>query len=84
MNTPINPFQQAMAEGRAQIGLWSTLADAYAVEQADGRALASALLKLHEDNASTLTPDPVYARWTYSHPPALERLGAIHAKLSPA
>lgn len=59
-------------------------ADAYAVEQADGRALASALLKLHEDNASTLTPDPVYARWTYSHPPALERLGAIHAKLSPA
>ncbi len=32
MNTPINPFKQAMAEGRAQIGLWSTLADAYAVE----------------------------------------------------
>ncbi len=59
-------------------------ADAYAVEQADGRALASALLKLHEDNASTLTPDPVYARWTYSHPPALERLGAIHAKLAAA
>jgi STE24 endopeptidase len=57
-------------------------ADAYAVQQADGRALASALLKLHEDNASTLTPDPVYARWTYSHPPALERLGAIQAKLA--
>jgi STE24 endopeptidase len=52
-------------------------ADAYACQQADGKALASALLKLHEDNASTLTPDPVYARWTYSHPPAIERLGAI-------
>ena len=58
-------------------------ADAYAVQQADGHALASALLKLHEDNASTLTPDPVYARWTYSHPPALERLGAIQAQLAP-
>lgn len=54
-------------------------ADAYACAQADGKALAEALLKLHEDNASTLTPDPVYARWTYSHPPALERLAAIQA-----
>ena len=44
---------------------------------ADGRALASALLKLHEDNASTLTPDPVYARFYYSHPPAAERLAAL-------
>ena len=52
-------------------------ADAYACAQADGGALASALLKLHEDNASTLTPDPVYARFYYSHPPAAERLAAL-------
>ncbi len=52
-------------------------ADAYACAQADGRDLASALLKLHEDNASTLTPDPVYARFYYSHPPATERLAAL-------
>jgi STE24 endopeptidase len=52
-------------------------ADAYACAQADGRELASALLKLHEDNASTLTPDPVYARFYYSHPPAAERLAAL-------
>ena len=52
-------------------------ADAYACEQADGQALASALLKLHEDNASTLTPDPLYARFYYSHPPASERLAAL-------
>ncbi len=52
-------------------------ADAYACAQADGRALAGALLKLHEDNASTLTPDPVYARFYYSHPPASERLAAL-------
>ncbi|MCA0242920.1 MAG: M48 family metallopeptidase [Proteobacteria bacterium] len=52
-------------------------ADAYACAQADGRSLASALLKLHEDNASTLTPDPVYVRFYYSHPPASERLAAL-------
>jgi STE24 endopeptidase len=52
-------------------------ADAYACAQADGRDLANALLKLHEDNASTLTPDPVYVRFYYSHPPASERLAAL-------
>jgi STE24 endopeptidase len=52
-------------------------ADAYAVTQSSGDALASALLKLFEDNASTLTPDPVYVAFYYSHPPATERLGRI-------
>jgi len=52
-------------------------ADAYACAQADGRDLAQALLKLHEDNATTLTPDPLYARFYYSHPPAAERLAAL-------
>jgi STE24 endopeptidase len=32
------------------------------------------LLKLYEDNASTLTPDPVFVKFYYSHPPASERL----------
>jgi STE24 endopeptidase len=54
-------------------------ADAYACEQASGRDLAAALVKLHRDNASTLTPDPWYARFYYSHPPAAERLRAIAA-----
>ena len=54
-------------------------ADAYACRQADGGALAAALLKLHEDNAATLTPDPVYVRFYYSHPPASERLAALPA-----
>jgi len=54
-------------------------ADAYACTQADGSALASALLKLHEDNAATLTPDPLYVRFYYSHPPASERLAALPA-----
>ena len=54
-------------------------ADAYAMQQAQGSALASALLKLYKDNASTLTPDPVYARYYYSHPPAVERLARMPA-----
>ncbi|MFP5399343.1 MAG: M48 family metallopeptidase [Gammaproteobacteria bacterium] len=55
-------------------------ADAYACAQANGRDLANALLKLHQDNASTLTPDPVYVRFYYSHPPASERLAALAAQ----
>jgi STE24 endopeptidase len=53
-------------------------ADAYACAQASGQDLARALVKLHEDNAGTLTPDPVYARFYYSHPPAAERLAALN------
>lgn len=52
-------------------------ADAYACAQVNGQHLASALLKLYEDNASTLTPDPVYVGFYYSHPPALQRLARM-------
>lgn len=52
-------------------------ADAYALSQTDGRDLQSALLKLYQDNASTLTPDPVFVKFYYSHPPASERLGRM-------
>jgi STE24 endopeptidase len=52
-------------------------ADAYAMAHTEGRDLASALLKLYKDNASTLTPDPVYASFYYSHPPASERLARL-------
>ena len=54
-------------------------ADAYAVAQTSGQDLATALLKLYEDNASTLTPDPVYVKFYYSHPPASERLARMLA-----
>jgi len=49
-------------------------ADAFAVAQTGHTALARALLKLYEDNAATLTPDPLFVRFYYSHPPAAERL----------
>ena len=57
-------------------------ADAYARAQTDGGDLASALLKLYKDNASTLTPDPVYARFYYSHPPASERIARLQGSVA--
>jgi STE24 endopeptidase len=54
-------------------------ADAFAAQQTSGRDLGSALLKLYEDNASTLTPDPIFVRFYYSHPPASERLARLQA-----
>jgi STE24 endopeptidase len=52
-------------------------ADAYAASHADGRKLASALVKLHRDNASTLTPDPIYAAVNHSHPSAAQRIAKL-------
>ena len=52
-------------------------ADAYAVAQTNGADLKNALLKLYEDNASTLTPDPLFVKFYYSHPPASERLARM-------
>ena len=52
-------------------------ADAYACALSSSTDLAQALLKLHEDNAATLTPDPLYAQFYYSHPPVSERLSAL-------
>lgn len=52
-------------------------ADAYATAQTNGRHLQSALLKLYQDNASTLTPDPLFVKFYYSHPPASERLARL-------
>ena len=61
--------------------LWSRRhelqADAFAASHAAASDLAAALVKLHRDNASTLTPDPVYAAFYYSHPPALTRIARL-------
>ena len=52
-------------------------ADQFAAAHAEARLLASALVKLYRDNASTLTPDPLYSAWHDSHPPALARIAAL-------
>jgi STE24 endopeptidase len=54
-------------------------ADAYAAAQTPAADLASALLKLYQDNAATLTPDPWFVKFYYSHPPAIERLARLQA-----
>ena len=52
-------------------------ADRFAAAHADARALAGALVKLYRDNASTLTPDPLYTAFHASHPPALARIARL-------
>jgi STE24 endopeptidase len=52
-------------------------ADRYAARHADARALADALVKLYRDNATTLTPDPLYTAFHASHPPALARIARL-------
>jgi len=52
-------------------------ADAYAAQQTDAGDLSSALVKMYQDNAATLTPDPLYSMFYASHPPALIRIGRL-------
>ena len=52
-------------------------ADAFAAEQTSASHLINALVKLYEDNAATLTPDPVHSAFYDSHPPAAQRIGRL-------
>jgi STE24 endopeptidase len=55
-------------------------ADAYAALYADPRDLARALVKLYEDNATTLTPDPLHSAFYDSHPPAVLRIARLQTQ----
>lgn len=52
-------------------------ADHYATRHAAASDLATALVKLYKDNASTLTPDPLHSAFYDSHPPALARIARL-------
>jgi STE24 endopeptidase len=52
-------------------------ADAYAAQHADSSDLVRALVKLYQDNAATLTPDPVHSAFYDSHPPAAVRIARL-------
>ncbi len=54
-------------------------ADAYAARNASASALVAALVKLYEDNANTLTPDPLHSAFYDSHPPAAARIARLEA-----
>lgn len=53
-------------------------ADAFAAQHTDARDLVSALVKMYEDNASTLTPDPLHSAFYDSHPPASVRIRQLN------
>ena len=65
---PLKPLMAAMSRKHEYE------ADAYAAEQTDAKDLVSALVRLYEDNASTLTPDPLHSLFYDSHPPASLRI----------
>ena len=52
-------------------------ADAFAAKYTKADDLVSALVKLYEDNASTLTPDPLHSAFYDSHPPAAIRIAHL-------
>jgi len=55
-------------------------ADTYAAKQTAAQDLVNALVKLYQDNAATLTPDPLYSKFYDSHPPATLRIANLQAK----
>ncbi len=54
-------------------------ADRFAASQSTADKLVSALVKLVDDNAATLTPDPVHSAFYDSHPPAAIRIRHLQA-----
>ncbi|TCK17905.1 STE24 endopeptidase [Thiogranum longum] len=55
-------------------------ADDYAAQQASASDLIHALVKMYKENASTLTPDPLYSAFYDSHPPAPVRVAHLSGK----
>jgi STE24 endopeptidase len=58
-------------------------ADAFAARHADGRAMVTALVKMYEHNAATLTPDPIHSAFHDSHPPAPLRVARLRQARTP-
>lgn len=59
-------------------------ADAFAARHASARELEQALVKLYQDNAATLTPDPLHSLFYDSHPGAAQRIAHLHSLENPA
>lgn len=73
------PIEKVLSIGKSILSRKNEFeADAYASEvTGEPRSLISALKKLSADSLSNLTPHPFYVFMHYSHPPMLERLGAL-------
>ncbi len=59
-------------------------ADDFASDNAKASKMISGLVKLYEENASTLTPDPLFSAFHYSHPPAAIRIAHLETKMQSA
>lgn len=59
-------------------------ADSFAAKNAKASKLISGLVKLYEENANTLTPDPLYSSFHYSHPPAAIRIAHLESMMPSA
>jgi len=59
-------------------------ADDFAANHAKAEKMISGLVKLYEENANTLTPDPLYSAFHYSHPPAAIRIAHLEASMQSA
>jgi STE24 endopeptidase len=57
-------------------------ADAFAAAHSDAESLVSALVNLYRENASSLTPDPLYSKFHDSHPPAAIRIAHLRSVAS--
>ncbi len=55
-------------------------ADAYAAAHSSAAELVQALVKLYQDNAATLTPDPLHSAFYDSHPPAATRIAKLRTR----
>ena len=55
-------------------------ADDYAAQQSNAGFLIDALVKMYKENASTLTPDPLYSAFHDSHPPAAIRIAHLNTQ----
>jgi STE24 endopeptidase len=72
---------------RPLLSAWSRrheyAADAFAAQHSDGQAMISALVKMYEHNAATLTPDPIHSAFHDSHPPAPLRIARLNEARTP-
>ena len=57
-------------------------ADDFASTESNPDALIQALVKLYGDNATSLTPDPLYSAFYDSHPPAPVRVAHLSTRLA--
>lgn len=71
---PLSPLANALSQRH------EFEADAFAAQHTQANDLTQALVKLYQDNASTLTPDPLYSAFYDSHPPAALRIARLQAQ----